>query len=218
MTRVLLVDDHQLLRQSLRRAIEEAGLQIVGEAADGEEAFRLAEQYRPDVVLMDVTMPVMDGITATKLIRDRCPECQVVVLTMHADPDVVRQAIAAGAAGYMLKDSTVQDVIETVRLVAAGESAINAELAASMLKEAHTISPAPGTAVAEDREPVLTKREEEVLQMFANGHSTTEVANALFISVKTVKNHLASIYQKLDARDRTQAIVLATRMGIIRLD
>jgi len=211
MTRVLMVDDHQLLRQSLRRAAEEAGFDVVGEAADGEEGLRLAELLQPDVVLMDVTMPVLDGIEATRLIRQRCPSTNVVVLTMHSDPEVVRRAVNAGAAGYVVKDASMQDVLEAIRLAADGETAISPALASSMLAAA---APAP----EKPAESVLSKREEEVLQMFARGHTTTEVADALFISAKTVKNHLASIYSKLDARDRTQAIVLAARMGIIHLD
>jgi DNA-binding NarL/FixJ family response regulator len=209
-TTVLLVDDHQLLRQTLRRAAEEAGYDVVGEAGDGEEGLRLAEMLRPAVVLMDVTMPVLDGIEATRLIRQRCPQTQVVVLTMHSDPDVVRRAIDAGASGYVVKDSSIQDVLDALRMVAEGNTAISPELASSMLTAS-----APA---AKNEESVLSKREEEVLQMFAKGHTTVEVAAALFISAKTVKNHLASIYSKLDARDRTQAIVLAARMGIIRLD
>jgi len=209
-TTLLLVDDHQLLRQTLRRAAEEAGYNVVGEAADGEEGLRLAEMLRPAVVLMDVTMPVLDGIDATRLIRQRCADTQVVVLTMHSDPDVVRRAIEAGAAGYVVKDSSIQDVLDAIRIVADGETAISPALASSMLTAS-----APTSS---REESVLSKREEEVLQMFARGKTTTEVAGELFISAKTVKNHLASIYAKLDARDRTQAIVLAARMGIIRLD
>jgi DNA-binding NarL/FixJ family response regulator len=206
--RLMLADDHTMLRESLRRAMEAEGLEVVGEAGDGEEAARLAEQLRPDVVLMDVSMPVLDGVEATRLIAQQTPGVAVVMLTMHADADVVARAIKAGAVGYLVKDCTTEELVRTVRQAASGDTAISTELAASMLTEMRT----PAAA-----ESVLSKREEEVLQRIAEGASTTEVAEQLFISVKTVKNHLASIYEKLDARDRTQAVLQAVKMGIVRL-
>jgi len=211
-TRILLADDHTMLRQSLRRALTERGLDVVGEAGDGEDAARLAIELQPDVVLMDVSMPVLDGVEATRVIRDRAPAVQVVILTMHADKGVLDRAIRAGAVGYLVKDCTMDEVVRTVRQAASGETTLSAELAEAMLAEA--VRPATGAAA----ESVITKREEEVLQLIAEGFSTTEVATKLFISVKTVKNHLASVYQKLDSRDRTQAVVRAVKMGIIRLE
>ena len=212
MTRVLLADDHTMLRQSLRRALSEHGLDIVGEAGDGEEAAQLAIELAPDVVLMDVSMPVLDGVEATRIIRDRAPAVQVVILTMHADKGVLDRAIRAGAVGYLVKDCTMEEVVRTVQQAASGETTLSAELAEAMLAEA--VQPMAGVPT----ESIITKREEEVLQLIAEGLSTTEVATRLFISVKTVKNHLASVYQKLDSRDRTQAVVRAVKMGIIRLE
>lgn len=206
--RVLLADDHTMLREGLRRSIEGAGLSVIGEAGDGDEVVRLADELRPDVILMDVSMPVRDGVEATRLIRDHNPDIAIVMLTMHADADVVQRAVRAGATGYLVKDCTTDEIVKAVRMAANGETALSPELAASMLKE----------AAKPQGESVLSKREEEVLQLIAEGLSTVEVAERLYISVKTVKNHLASAYQKLDARDRTQAIVTAVRMGIIRLD
>jgi len=212
--RLLLADDHRMLRESLRRAMEDNGFDVVGEAPDGAEAVRLAEELRPDVILMDVTMPVLDGVEATRQVRDRVPGTQVVILTMHADREVLVDAIRAGAAGYLVKDCSTEEVVDTVRKAAAGETALSAELAASMLGEVRDLVRREESGA----EPIISKREEEVLQLIADGLSTTEVAEKLYISVKTVKNHLASIYQKLDTRDRTQAVLQAVRMGIVRLD
>ena len=210
MTRLLLVDDHQLLRQGLRRAMEEAGFEVVGEASDGEEALRVAEGLRPEVILIDITMQVLDGIEATRRMRQHCPEARVVVLSMHGEEETVAQAMRAGAVGYLTKDCSMAEVAETVRLAAAGEgAAVSPGIASSILTELAPASQIPS---------VLSKREEEVLQLFADGCSPTEVASRLFISAKTVKNHLASIYEKLDARDRTQAVLRAVRMGIVRID
>lgn len=209
--RLLLADDHRMLREGLRRSLESAGLTVVAEAGDGEEAVRLAAEHRPDVVLMDVTMPALGGVEATRAIRQVLPDVRVVMLTMHADDDVIASAIRAGADGYLVKDCSVDEVADVVRRVASGETALSPALALSMLTEMRALEKAP------QADPV-TRREEEVLQLIADGCSTPEVAERLYISQKTVKNHLASIYQKLDARDRTQAVLRAVRMGIVRLD
>jgi DNA-binding NarL/FixJ family response regulator len=211
-TTLLLVDDHQLLRQGLRRAVEEAGFEVVGEAGDGQEAVRLAETLQPDLVLMDVSMPILDGIEATRLICTRAPHTRVVILTMHGEEEVVEQALRAGAAGFLVKDCTMQQVAETLWAAASGDVELSPGLARSML----AVLPGPSAATA-GTPSVLSPREEEVLQLFADGCGTTDVAKQLFISAKTVKNHLASIYEKLDARDRTQAVLTAVRMGIIRI-
>ena len=208
--RLLLVDDHTLLRQGLRRAVEEAGFDVVGEAGDGEEAVRLAIELKPDLVLMDVTMPVLDGIEATRRLRHSCPEARVVILTMHGEEETVARALRAGALAYLLKDCSTDQVAATLHAVASGDTDLSADLARSMLAEL----PGPEPTVATS----LSSREAEVLQMFADGCSTVEVGERLYISAKTVKNHLASIYEKLDARDRTQAVLTAVRMGIIRLN
>jgi two-component system response regulator DegU len=212
--RLLLADDHRMLREGLHRSMAEQGFSVVGEAADGAQAVDLAHRLRPDVVLMDVTMPELDGVGATREIRAALPEVRVVMLTMHADEDVLASAIRAGASGYLVKDCSTREIADAVRMAASGETVISPNLAASMLDEVRKLDD-PTTAEA-DR--VVTRREEEVLQLIADGCSTPEVAERLFISHKTVKNHLASIYQKLDARDRTQAVLQAVRMGIVHLD
>jgi two-component system response regulator DegU len=210
--RIVLADDHRMLRETLRRSLTEEGFDVVAEAANGEEAVRLTEQYRPDVVLMDVTMPEVDGIAATRRIVDVRPEIRVVMLTMHADPDVVRRSIDAGATGYLTKDCSADDIVTTVRAAAADDATLSPGLARGLLDQAKRLIPDQ-----DEREPIITRREVEVLQAIADGLSPAEVAAQLYISQKTVKNHLASIYQKLDARDRTQAVVNAMRMGIIHL-
>jgi DNA-binding NarL/FixJ family response regulator len=219
MKRVLIADDHQLLRQALRRALEDANFSVVAEAADGEEAVRLVVQDRPDVVVMDVTMPVLDGIEATRRIHAATGDTRVLVLTMH-DEDALRvKALRAGAVGFLTKDCAMQEVVETVRRVADGDTVFSPEIAAAMMAE----FPVAGAVVAnghEEPEVVespLTKREREILQLVADGHSTAEIARSLFISAKTVKNHLASIYAKLDSRDRTQAVLSGMRLGIVQL-
>jgi two-component system, NarL family, response regulator DegU len=213
MTRIVLADDHRMLRDSLRRSLEEHGFDVVGEAPDGAEAVRLVQSLRPDVVLMDVSMPSLDGVEATRQIGRIAPESQVVMLTMHADGDVMARAIQAGAVGYLVKDCSIEEVVETVRQAASGEATLSPGLAGSMLADVKKTARTNGGGDT----PTISAREEEVLQLVADGLSLPEVAAALYISVKTVKNHLASIYAKLDARDRTQAVLRAVRMGIIRL-
>ncbi len=207
--RLLLADDHPMLRDGLRRSLTEEGFTVVGEAADGFEAIELVGQLAPEVVLMDVTMPGCDGVEATRRIKAAHPGTKVVMLTMHADRDVLDRALAAGASGYLVKDCTLDEIAETVRMAADDERSLSPSLATSMLEEVRRLEQGP--------ERVVTRREEEVLQLIADGCSTGEVAERLYISQKTVKNHLASIYQKLDARDRTQAVLQAVRMGIISL-
>jgi DNA-binding NarL/FixJ family response regulator len=206
--RVLLADDHTMLREGLRRSLEGNGLTIVGEASDGDDVVTKAKELNPDVILMDVSMPIRDGVEAARLVKEAQPNTAIVMLTMHADVEVIQRAIRAGAAGYLTKDCSTEEIVRTIKLAANGESALSPEVAGALLAEAN--KPAP--------EPIISRREEEVLQLIADGCSTPEVAERLYISVKTVKNHLASAYQKLDAADRTQAVVRALKMGIIKLD
>ena len=211
--RVLLADDHRMLREGLRRSLTDEGFDVVGEADNGEHAVRLVAELSPDVVLMDVSMPEMDGVEATRRIREAGSGSRILMLTMHADKDVLADAIRAGASGYLVKDCSTEEVADAIRMAANGDTDLSPLLAASMLDEVRRLeAPTPG-----DDQHVITKREEEVLQRIADGCSTSEVAAELFISQKTVKNHLASIYQKLDARDRTQAVLQAVRMGIVHL-
>jgi DNA-binding NarL/FixJ family response regulator len=205
-TTVVLVDDHTMLRQGLRRALEAEGVKVVGEASDGDEGVKVALATKPDVVLMDVSMPGSDGIDATRKLVGADNRQRVVMLTMHVDRDIIDRAIKAGAVGYLTKDASISEVIEAIRLAANGDRPMSPRLAAAMLNEAK-----------KDSEALISAREEEVLQLVADGLGTTEIADKLYISQKTVKNHLASIYEKLNARDRTQAVLMAVKMGIVKL-
>ena len=205
----LLVDDHTMLRQGLRRGLEAEGIVVVGEAADGEAAVRLAMELRPDVVLMDVSMPNVDGVEATRRIMQIDARQRIVMLTMHMDRAVVEQALRAGAVGYLTKDCSIQEVVEAIRLATSGDTVLSPNLAKLMLAEVRTET--------ETSEPLISPREEEVLQLVVDGLNTGEIAERLYISQKTVKNHLASIYDKLDASDRTQAVLTAVRMGIVHI-
>jgi two-component system response regulator DegU len=213
--RLMLADDHRMLREGLRRSLSDEGFDVVGEASDGDEAVRLADSVRPDVILMDVTMPDVDGVEATRRIHQQHPEIRIVMLTMHADQSVIAEALRAGASGYLVKDCSTDEIADAVRLAASDEASLSPELATAMLDEVRRMDP---DSVEDDSDRVVTKREVEVLQLIADGCSTPEVAERLYISQKTVKNHLASIYHKLDARDRTQAVLQAVRMGIVRLN
>ena len=211
--RLLLVDDHRMLREGLRRSLTAEGFEIVGEAANGEIAVELAAELVPDVILMDVSMPEMDGLEATRIIMATDTPTRIIMLTMHADNEVVAKAIRAGASGFLVKDCSTEEIAEALRTAAKGETVISSGVASRMMEEVRRID----TPDRPNETSLLRKREEEVLQLIADGCATNEVADSLFISAKTVKNHLASIYQKLDARDRTQAILQAMRMGIVQL-
>lgn len=210
--RVLIADDHTMVREGLRRAMTDAGFDVVGEAGDGEEAVRLAQEHRPDVVLMDLSLPIFSGVAATKRIVKELPGTKVLVLSMLSDDAAVSSALGAGASGYMVKDCTTEELVEAVSRVEKGEAGIGPSAALGHLSSV-------GQRPHEDRyTQAITKREEEILRLMATGVSIPEAARQLYISVKTVKNHLSSIYQKLDCHDRAQAVLKAIRTGIIQLD
>ena len=206
--RLILVDDHQLLRDSLKRQFEELGHEVVADFSDGTRAVSAALTLRPDVILMDISMSEGDGIAATQAIIDADARQRIVMLTMHTETDIVRRALKAGAVGYVTKDSSFSQVLEAVLLAHDGDIILSPDLAAALLTESQFPH--------ENQEKVITEREEQVLQLLADGLSTPEIAERLFISQKTVKNHLASIYEKIDARDRTQAVIRGIKMGIIK--
>lgn len=211
MIRILLADDHKILRDGIRRGFEAAGEKVVGEASTGEEAIELTMETRPDVIVMDISMPVLDGVSATRRIKEQMPEARVVVLTMHDDVDKTRQALDAGARAYLSKGSSFAEVLKTVRAVAGGETGLTPELADSMLRAAKE-------ALAPNAEPLLSERQVEILQAIADGSTTKQVARELGITQKTVHNHLNAIYRRLDTQSLTHAVLSAVRLGIIELD
>jgi two-component system response regulator DegU len=212
---LLLVDDHRMLRESLKRSYTESGSDVIGDVASAEEAVPLAIARQPQLVVTDIAMPGTDGIDACQQISSQCPNTRVIILTSHGDQDSLSRAIRAGASGFLLKDCSIDELMTATRLAASGETVISPQLKPQLLAQVRRPS---STLTATSTTHQITPRETEVLQMIADGHATPEVAERLFISQKTVKNHLASIYQRLDARDRTQAVLQAVRMGIVTLD
>jgi len=204
---VLIVDDHPVVREGLRAFLElHEDLEIVGEAADGVEALEKVGQLVPDVVLMDLVMPRMDGIITIRQIRDLSPSTRILVLTSFSENDKVFPAIKAGAHGYLMKDIRPVELAESIRSVYKGESSLHSEIAKKLMDQ-----------LAQDEEATkdkLTLRETEVLRLIARGHSNKEIAAALLISEKTVKTHVSNILQKLHLADRTQAALYAVRQKI----
>ena len=208
--RVVIADDHSLVRQGLRRYLEMAdGIEVVGEASTGGEAIDLVDRERPDIALMDIRMPEMDGLEAARTINARHPEIGIVMLTAYDDRHFVVEAVRAGARGYVLKARDAEHLTQTVRLVAGGNMVIDPQLVVVLADELN---------VAKHRErnaQSLTEREVEILQLLAFGHTNRDIAEKLFISPDTVKTHLEHIYQKLGATDRTAAVAEALRRRLI---
>jgi two-component system, NarL family, response regulator LiaR len=211
MIRVLVVDDHKLVRQGLRFLLEqEPGFEVVGECSDGGQVGESVRRLRPDVVLLDLIMPGVDGITALRELKLSRPGTRVVILTSHRGDDRVLDAVAAGADCYLLKTAGVEDVISTVRAAAAGQSVLHSEVAARVLRRLRE----------PDRKPVdrLSRREVEVLVALARGRSNKEIATELAIGEQTVKTHVSNILDKLHLQDRTQAAIFALRQRLVPLD
>lgn len=211
--KVLIADDHEMVRKGVRKMIErEKDIVCVGEAADGREAVEKALSEYPDIVLMDIRMPDLTGIEATREILASRPQIGVIILTVYSEDEYVRQAIRAGAVGYLLKDVEGKDLVAAIRRVAAGENLIDPELASRILSDI-----LKGTSPAGGKADLLTTRERELLECVASGLANKEIADRLSISERTVKNHLTNIFKKIDVHDRTQAALFAVREGLKRL-
>ena len=216
MTRLLLSDDHAMFRQGLRSILEtEEDFRVIGEASTGREAVRYALETRPDVVLMDIQMPELDGVAATKAILAEWPDARVIILTMYRQDRYVFEAIKAGARGHMLKDARATQPGTALRRVAAGETLLNAEMAASILDEFRKLGDLPSHP--EHKLSELTEREEDILRLLAQGATNQEIATSLNVSEKTVRNRLSEIFSKLRLNNRTQAALYALREGIATL-
>jgi DNA-binding NarL/FixJ family response regulator len=211
--RLLLVDDHDLFRTGLRNLLEEqGGLTVLGEATNGSEAVRMARELAPDVVVMDLNMPSMSGVEATRHITALSPLTRVIVLTISDEDGDVMDAIVAGACGYLLKDASITDVVAGIRSAAVGASLISPTIASKVLQRVRAAT--ADTDMADAIRAELSDRELEVLKLIANGHDNAQIAATLVISPKTVTNHISNILMKLQIQNRIQAAVYAVRSGI----
>jgi two-component system, NarL family, response regulator LiaR len=211
--RVVLVDDHDLFRTGLRNLLQEQGVDIVGEAASGTDALRVVRENAPDVVVMDLNMPGMNGVEATRHMSRDAPLTRVVVLTISDQEQDVMDAILAGACGYLLKDASIHDLMQGIHSAAAGESLISPHIAGKVLQHVRATTAAPEAAATIRAE--LSDREIQVLKLIANGKDNALIARELHISPKTVKNHISNILMKLQIENRIQAAVYAVRSGIV---
>ena len=208
--RVLLVEDHALFRRGLRRLLEEFGFEVVGEASNGEAGVKLVDELRPDVVVMDLHMPIMQGVEATRLICGRAAPPRVLVLTMSLEDDDVVEAVLAGASGYLIKDADAEVIADAVAAAAQGEVTISPAVAGSLVDRVRA-----GTPQTVPGDVTFTDRELEVLRLLAEGLDNPEIAARLFVSPSTVKNQVSSILEKLGVDSRVQAAVHAVRAGIV---
>lgn len=213
--RILLVDDQALFREGLNTLLSvQPDFQVVGEASNGEEALRLAAQLQPQVVLMDLRMPVLDGVTATRRLRTLLPDCRVIVLTTFDDDEFVFDGLRAGAVGYLLKDVSSDKLFEALRAAARGEYFLLPSITAKVIEEFARVSPVARVPVEPLVDP-LSAREIEILRLVATGASNKEIAEMLVIAEGTVKNHLTNILAKLSAKDRLQAVLKARELGLL---
>jgi DNA-binding NarL/FixJ family response regulator len=219
--RVLIVDDHAVVRQGLRTFLElqdgpaALPIAVVGEAVDGAEAVELAGRFQPDVILLDLVMPVMDGITATPRIVARCPRARIIVLTSFGEEDKVFPAIRAGAHGYLLKDISPADLVQAIRAAYVGQAQLHPEVARKLMAAVAGAATPPGGRNHAPAADALTEREREVLRLLAAGRSNREIAGELVIGETTVKSHVSSILNKLGLEDRTQAAIYALRHDLV---
>lgn len=224
-TSIVIIDDHQLFREGVKRILDfEASFDVVAEGDDGSQAMNLVEEYKPDVVIMDINMPHINGIEATKMLIDHYPETKVIILSIHDDENYVQHALKTGAQGYLLKEMDADALIEAVHVVANGGSYLHPRVTHNLVKEYRRLAAEENSGhdsmqAPEIRRPLhlLTKRECEVLQLLADGQSNRAIGESLYISEKTVKNHVSNILQKMNVNDRTQAVVLAIKNGWVEV-
>ncbi|KAA9022065.1 response regulator [Niallia endozanthoxylica] len=224
-TKIVIIDDHQLFREGVKRILEfEKTFQVVAEGNDGCEALKLVEEHHPDVVLMDINMPETNGIDATRQLVEKYPDSKVIILSIHDDENYVTHALKTGACGYLLKEMDADALIEAVKVVAAGGSYLHPKVTHNLVNEFRRLAAEEEggnnyVLQMEVRRPLhlLTRRECEVLQLLADGKSNRGIGDALYISEKTVKNHVSNILQKMNVNDRTQAVVEAIKKGWVEV-
>ncbi|SDC37950.1 two component transcriptional regulator, LuxR family [Pelagirhabdus alkalitolerans] len=220
--KIVLIDDHVLFREGVKRILDfEKDFEVVAEGDDGDEVIEIVDKHQPDVVLMDINMPNINGVQATKRLFSKYPDVRVIILSIHDDENYVTHALKSGAQGYLLKEMDSQALIDAIKIVSDGGSYLHPKVTHNLVKEFQRLSTeeSGGLQNIEIRKPLhlLTKRECEVLQLLADGKSNRGVSEALFISEKTVKNHVSNILQKMNVNDRTQAVVMAIRNGWVEV-
>lgn len=212
--KVLVVDDHSIVKEGLCEILKrEDDIEVIGTGSDGKEAIDLVKTLKPRVILLDIDMPVMDGVAATRKIKEKFPEVEIIMLSMYDDEKNIFEAIKAGATGYILKNVPREVLLKSIRLASEGESLIDPSVARKLIDKFVYMSKENGKKAIE-KECILSKRELEVLKLVSDGNSNIEVSKKLFISDKTVKAHMRSIFKKLKVSDRTQAVAQAMRMGL----
>ena len=223
MTKIVIIDDHQLFREGVKRILDfEDSFDVIAEGDDGSDALSLYEQYLPEVILMDINMPRKNGVEATGELMAKYPEAKVIMLSIHDDESYVMHALKTGALGYMLKEMDADAIIQAIKVVAAGGSYLHPKVTRNLVSEFRRLSERENKGTfhqSEIRRPfhLLTKRECEVLQLLTDGQSNRMIGETLFISEKTVKNHVSSILQKMNVNDRTQAVVTAINNGWVEV-
>jgi len=211
---VLIADDHPLVREALHRTLEgEEDIEVVAEAGDGEEAVKLTSELKPNVVVMDIVMPKLNGIEATRKIKEIAPDTAILILTAYDDDEYVLGLLDAGAAGYLLKSARGRDLVGAIRAIRSGESVLHPKIIAKLLKRA-TVAPAEEHKASD----LLSERESEVLKLVTTGMSNKEIAEKLFLSQRTVKAHLTSVFNKLNVASRSEAIVKGLQWGLVTLE
>ncbi|WP_409290532.1 response regulator [Peribacillus sp. SCS-26] len=224
-TDIVIIDDHQLFREGVKRILDfEPSFEVVAEGDDGSEAMGLVEENNPDVVIMDINMPDINGIEATRQLVEKYPESKVIILSIHDDENYVTHALKTGARGYLLKEMDADALVEAVKVVADGGSYLHPKVTHNLVSEYRRLAAVEGKEkdhrpAYEIRRPLhlLTRRECEVLQLLADGQSNRGIGETLYISEKTVKNHVSNILQKMNVNDRTQAVVLAIKNGWVEV-
>ncbi|MFD2214838.1 response regulator [Metabacillus endolithicus] len=224
-TKIAIIDDHQLFREGVKRILDfEPSFEVVAEGDDGEEALAIVEAHKPDVVIMDINMPKVNGVEATKQLVEANEDTKIIILSIHDDENYVTHALKTGARGYLLKEMDADTLIEAVKVVADGGSYLHPKVTHNLVNEFRRLATSNGQANLQPMQPeirrplhILTRRECEVLQMLADGKSNRGIGEALFISEKTVKNHVSNILQKMNVNDRTQAVVVAIKNGWVEV-